>query len=75
VEKDYMVFGLRHRVVEMTVYIHVLKEKKTKLEPSINKGNFVVYRDSHMEIDSEEHEALKDDHTDPSSLGVHPSDY
>jgi hypothetical protein len=38
----------------MPVYVHVLKEKKTKLEPSGNKGTFVGYRESNMEIDSEE---------------------
>jgi hypothetical protein len=59
----------------MTIYIHVPKEKRTKLEPSEKKGTFVGYKVSHMEIDSEEQEALKDDHTDPSSPVVHPSDY
>jgi hypothetical protein len=36
---------------------------------------FRTSRESHMEIDSEEQEALKDDHTDPFSPVVHPSDY
>jgi hypothetical protein len=36
------------------VYIHVPKEKRTKLEPSGKKGTFMGYRESHMEIDSEE---------------------
>jgi hypothetical protein len=36
---------------------------------------FVGYRESHMEIYSEEQEASKDDCTDPSSSIVHPSDY
>jgi hypothetical protein len=49
----------------MTVYIHVSKEKRTKLEPYGKKGTFVGYRVSHMEIDSEEQEAPKDDGTDP----------
>jgi hypothetical protein len=65
----------RHGVVGVTEYIHVLKEKRMKLEPSGKKGTFVGYRESHMEIDSEEQEAPKDDHTDPSSPIVHPSDY
>jgi hypothetical protein len=58
----------------MTIYIHVPKEKRTKLEPSGKKGTFMGYRVSHMEIDSEEQKALKDDRTDPSSPVVHPSD-
>jgi hypothetical protein len=41
----------------MTVYIHIPKEKRTKLEPSEKKGTFVGYIVSHMEIDSEEQEA------------------
>jgi hypothetical protein len=44
----------RQGVVYMPVYIHVPKEKRTKLEPSGKKGTFVGYRESHMEIDSEE---------------------
>jgi hypothetical protein len=46
-----------------------------KLEPSGKKGTFVGCIESCMEIDSEEKETSKDDHTDPSSLVVHPSDY
>jgi hypothetical protein len=82
------------RIFGCPVYIHVPKEKRTKLEPSGKKGTFVGYnetskayriyipgqrqievsrdvtfdedttfrrsRESHMEIDSEEQEALKD---------------
>jgi hypothetical protein len=49
----------------MTIYIHIPKEKRTKLEPSGKKGTFMGYRVSHMEIDSEEQKALKDDRTVP----------
>jgi hypothetical protein len=59
----------------MTVYIHVPKQKKTKLEPSRKKGTFMGYIVSHMEIDCEEQEALRDDCIVPSSPVVHPSDY
>jgi hypothetical protein len=38
----------------MTVYIHIPKAKKTKLEPSKKKDTFVGYRVFHMEIDEEE---------------------
>jgi hypothetical protein len=38
----------------MTVYIHIPKAKKTKLEPSEKKDTFVGYRVFHMEIDKEE---------------------
>ena len=38
----------------MTVYINILKVKKTKLEPSKKKDTFVGYRVFHMEIDEEE---------------------
>ena len=38
----------------MTVYIHIPKAKKTKLEPSEKKDTFVGYRVFHMEIDEEE---------------------
>jgi hypothetical protein len=34
----------RHGVVDMTVYIHVPKEKRKKLEPFGKKGTFVGYR-------------------------------
>jgi len=44
----------------MTVYIHVLKKKRTKSEPSGKKGNFAGYtRVSHMEIDCKEQKAPK----------------
>jgi hypothetical protein len=33
------------------------------------------YRESHMEIGSEEKEAPKDESTNPSSSVVHPSNY
>jgi hypothetical protein len=62
----------RHGVVDMTIYIHVLKEKRANLEPSRKKDTCVGYRKSLMEIDSEEQEALKDEGTDPSSPNVHP---
>jgi hypothetical protein len=65
----------RHRVVYMTVHIHVTKEKRTKSEPSGKKGTFVGYRVSHMEIDCEEQKAPKDDRTDPSSSVDHSSDH
>jgi hypothetical protein len=73
-----MVSSLRHRancprhgIVDMTIYFHILKDKRTKLEPSEKKGTFVGYKVSHIE----EKEDLKDDHTDPSSSVSHPSDY
>jgi hypothetical protein len=59
----------------MTIYIHVPKQKRTKLEPSGKKGTFMGYKVSHMGIDCEEQKALKDDHTDPSSSIVHSSDH
>jgi hypothetical protein len=65
----------RQGVVYMTIYIHKPIEKRTKLEPSRKKGTFVGYIVSHMEIDSEEKEASKDDRAYPSSPVVHPSDY
>jgi hypothetical protein len=43
----------------MTVYIHVPKVKRTKLEPSGKKDTFVGYRVFHMEIDCEEKKAPK----------------
>ena len=51
----------------MTIYIHVPKQRRTKLEPSGKKGTFMGYRVSHIRIDCEEQKALKDDRTDPSS--------
>jgi len=65
----------RNGVVDMIVYIHVSKEKRTKLEPYGKKSTFVGYIESHMEIDSEEQKAPKDDHIYPSSLVFHPLDY
>jgi hypothetical protein len=47
----------RHRVVYMTVHIHVTK--RTKSELSGKKGTFAGYRVSHMEIDCEEQKAPK----------------
>jgi hypothetical protein len=41
----------------MTVYIHISKAKKTKLESSEKNDTFVGYRVFHMDIDSEEHMA------------------
>jgi hypothetical protein len=38
----------------MTIYIHIPKEKKTKLEPSKKKDTFVGYRVFHMDIDEED---------------------
>jgi hypothetical protein len=38
----------------MTIYIHIPKEKKTKLEPSEKKDTFVGYIVFYMEIDEEE---------------------
>jgi hypothetical protein len=61
----------RHVIANMTVYFHILKDKRTKLEPSEKKGTFVGYRVSHIE----EQEASKDDHIDPSSSVAHPSYY
>jgi hypothetical protein len=43
----------------MTVYIHVPKVKRMKLEPSEKKDTFVGYRVFHMEIDSEEKEGYE----------------
>jgi hypothetical protein len=59
----------------MTIYIHVPKEKRTKLEPSRKKGTSMGYKVSHMGIDCEEHKALKDDYTYPSSSIIHSSDH
>jgi hypothetical protein len=59
----------------MTIYIHVPKQKRTKLEPSGKKGTFMGYRVSHIRIDCEEQKASKDDHTDPSSSIVPSSDH
>jgi hypothetical protein len=47
----------RHGVVYMTIYIHIPKAKRTKLEPSGKKDIFVGYRVFHTEIDSEEQKA------------------
>jgi hypothetical protein len=44
----------RHRVVYMTIHIHVMKEKRTKSKPSGKKGTFAGYRVSHIEIDCKE---------------------
>jgi hypothetical protein len=41
----------------MTVYIHVLKKKRTKLKPSGKKGTFARYKVSHMKIDCKEQKA------------------
>jgi hypothetical protein len=60
--------------VYIIIYIHVSKEKRTKLEPSRKKDTFMGYIVCHMEIDIEE-EASKDDHTVPSSPVDHPSDH
>jgi hypothetical protein len=49
----------RHRVVYMTVHIHVMKEKRTKSKLSGKKGTFAGYKVSHMEIDCKEQKALK----------------
>jgi hypothetical protein len=43
----------------MTVYIHVLKKKRTMLEPSGKNDTFVGYRAFHMGIDCEEKKDLK----------------
>jgi hypothetical protein len=63
----------RQEVVYMIVYIHV--PKRTKLEPSRKKGNFMGYKVSHMDIDCEEKKAPMDDPTVASSLVIHPSNY
>jgi hypothetical protein len=55
----------------MTLYIHTLKEKRMKLEYSENQGYLVGYIVSHMEVDSEDQEALKDDRIDRPSSFVH----
>jgi hypothetical protein len=34
------------RIFDCPVYIHVLKEKRTKIEPSGKKGTFVVYSET-----------------------------
>jgi hypothetical protein len=47
--------------------------KRNKLEPSEKKDTFVGYIMFHMNIDSEEQKAPKDDHADPSSSVVHSS--
>jgi hypothetical protein len=46
----------RQGVVDMTIYIHVRRRRgrTSKLEPFGKKGTFVGYKESHMEIDSEE---------------------
>lgn len=94
------------RIFGCLVYIHVPKEKKSKMEPFGKKGTFAGYietskdfcmyvlglryievsqdvqfdeevafrrsRESHVEIDSEEHEAPRD--ANLSILDIHPSD-
>jgi hypothetical protein len=40
-----------HRAMYITIHIHVIKEKRTELEPSRKKGTFAGYRVSHIEID------------------------
>jgi hypothetical protein len=47
----------------MTMYIRILKAKRTKLEPSRKKDIFVGYRVFHIEIDREEQKASYDDRT------------
>jgi hypothetical protein len=42
----------------MTRNILVIKEKRMKLEPSSEKGNFAGYKVSHMDIDCKEKKAL-----------------
>jgi hypothetical protein len=42
----------------MTIYIHISKVKKAKLEPSEKKDNFVGYKVFQMDIDREEKVAL-----------------
>jgi hypothetical protein len=59
----------------MTVYIHILKVKKMKLEPFGKKDTFMGYRVFHIKIDSEEKKALKYDHEDSSSSVVHFLDH
>jgi hypothetical protein len=49
----------KHRVVYMTIHIHVMKEKKMKPKPYGEKGTFSRYKVSHMEIDYKEHKDLK----------------
>jgi hypothetical protein len=46
-----------------------------KLEPSRNKGTFMEYRVSHMEIDFQEKKALRNDCISPSGPIFHPSYY
>ena len=48
----------KHRVVHMTVHIHVPKEKRLKLKPYGKKGTFTGYKVSHMDIDCKEKKAL-----------------
>jgi hypothetical protein len=47
----------------MTIYIYILKGKRTKLEPSRKKDIFVGYRVFRRTIDSERKKDLEDDHT------------
>jgi hypothetical protein len=47
----------KHRVVYMIVYIHVLKRKRTNLEPFGKKGTFARYIVSHMEIECKKNKA------------------
>jgi hypothetical protein len=49
----------KHRVVYMTVHIHVMKEKRTKSKLSGKKGTFAGYKVPHMEIDYKEQKAPK----------------
>jgi hypothetical protein len=48
----------RHRFLYMTVYIHVPKVKRMKLEPSRKKDTFLGYKVFHMDIDCEEKKYL-----------------
>jgi hypothetical protein len=43
----------------MIVYIHVLKKKRSKSKPSLNKSTFVGYRVSHIKIYCKEKKAPK----------------
>ena len=62
--KAYMIYILRQRQIQVTHNV-TFDEDVT----------FNRSKGTHMEIDSEEKEVLKDKGTNPSSLVVHPLDY
>jgi hypothetical protein len=58
--------------------IYIPRQREIEVSCDITFDEEVAFRmsrESHMEIESEEQEAPKDESTDPSNPVVHPSDY